>query len=85
LRQDREGLPAGYQTRINQVLRAFYEARGREAGEATLVDNLSGGQVHNLLDDIRYNAAKEKARALKAEESITTDYIICLEDPPRPA
>jgi predicted transcriptional regulator len=54
----------GYQTRINQVLRAFYKARRNP---------LAAGVV----EGVKAEAAKP---AVPPKKSITSDYIICLED-----
>jgi predicted transcriptional regulator len=55
----------GYQTRINQVLRAFYEAR-RNPLKAAGVEGV-----------VTVEAAKP---AVPPKKSVTSDYIICLED-----
>ena len=54
----------GYQTRINQVLRAFYEAR-RNPLAANVVEGVK---------------AEPATPAVPSKKSITRDYIICLED-----
>jgi predicted transcriptional regulator len=55
----------GYQTRINQVLRAFYEARRNP---------LTAAGVEGV---VTVEAAKP---AVPPKKSVTSDYIICLED-----
>ena len=54
----------GYQTRINQVLRAFYEARRNPLAA-------------NVVEGVKAEPAKP---AVPPKKSITSDYIICLED-----
>jgi predicted transcriptional regulator len=54
----------GYQTRINQVLRAFYEARRNPLAA-------------DVVEGVKAEAAKP---AVPPKKSITSDYIICLED-----
>jgi predicted transcriptional regulator len=54
----------GYQTRINQVLRAFYEARRNPLAA-------------NVVEGVKAEVAKP---AVPPKKSITSDYIICLED-----
>ncbi len=54
----------GYQTRINQVLRAFYEVRRNPLAA-------------NVVEGVKAEPAKP---AVPPKKSITRDYIICLED-----
>ena len=54
----------GYQTRINQVLRAFYEARRNPLAA-------------NVVEGVKAEGVKP---AVPPKKSITSDYIICLED-----
>jgi predicted transcriptional regulator/uncharacterized protein (DUF4415 family) len=61
----------GYQTRINQVLRAFYEARRNQSADAV------EGVTANVVEGVKAEAAKP---AVPPKKSITSDYIICLED-----
>ena len=62
----------GYQTRINQVLRAFYEARRKQ-----LAADVVEGVTADAVEGVKAEAAKP---AVPPKKSITSDYIICLED-----
>jgi uncharacterized protein (DUF4415 family) len=62
----------GYQTRINQVLRAFYEARRNP-----LATDVVEGVTSDAVEGVKAEAAKP---AVPPKKSITSDYIICLED-----
>jgi predicted transcriptional regulator len=89
----------GYQTRINQVLRAFYEARRNQLA-ADIVEGVKASgrgydpRVEQALREVlkrgtfrereKREFSSETAEAAKPDvppkKSITSDYIICLED-----
>jgi predicted transcriptional regulator/uncharacterized protein (DUF4415 family) len=62
----------GYQTRINQALRAFYEAR-RNPLAASVVEGVTAKVVEGV-------TAEPAKPAVPPKKSIASDYIICLED-----